>query len=236
MIKLSIIFTIYNSHEVVKRQIKHFKRLDLPDDIEIIIMDDESNPPLETLNPHCYGVKNFCMYRTGNKAPWTQALARNQSVEKARGDLLLFTDIDHFFPRETIMACRDFDGDKMMFNRSFGVLDHNGDICTDRKTLIEYGMKKTRRLRRNRHNNSFVIKKSVYQRLGGYSKKYWENRFHRSGDSSFYTRYENGARRGKFKPSVTDHKIYVFPEANPDPLGLFHDLSRQDGPIPEDKP
>lgn len=233
MIRLSIIFTVYNSHEVVKRQIKHFKRMDLPDDIEIIIMDDESNPPLEIPK---HGPKNLHIYKTGNKAPWTQALARNQSIEKAKGDMLLFTDIDHFFPRETIMACRDFDGDKMMFHRFFGIIDENGNVCTDKKTLVEYGMKKSRRLKRNRHNNSFVIKKSVYQRLGGYKKKHWENRFHRSGDSSFYSRYENGAKRGKFKPSVTDHKIYVFPAANPDPLGLFHNLSRQDGPILEDKP
>jgi len=231
MINLSIIFTVYNSHEIVRRQIVYFKKLNLPDDIEIIIMDDESNPPLDF---HCYGLRNLCIYRTGNKAPWTQALARNQSIEKARGDMLLFTDIDHFFPIETIMAAREFDGDKMMFRRQYAILDINGDIDQRKPILKDYGLKKNS-LRKNRHNNSFAIRKSVYQKLGGYQKKHWENRFHRSGDSSFYSRYERAARHGIFKPSITNHLIYVFPESGPDPLGLFHNLSRKNNPIKEDK-
>lgn len=231
MIKLSIIFTVYNSHEIVKRQVMYMKKMDLPHDIEVIIMDDESNPPLDF---HCYGLRNLRIYKTGNKAPWTQALARNQSIEKAQGSMLLFTDIDHFFPRETIMACRDFNGDKMMFKRQYAILDENGNFSQEKSILKKYGLKNGR-LRRSRHNNSFVIRKSIYKRLGGYKKKHWENRFHRSGDSSFFSRYERAARHGKFKPSVTDHVIYTFPAANSDPLNLFHNLSRQNDPIKENK-
>jgi len=46
-IKLSIIIPVLNSHEIVRRQIEHFKKMDLPDDIELIIVDDGSDPPLE---------------------------------------------------------------------------------------------------------------------------------------------------------------------------------------------
>ena len=74
-----------------------------------------------------------------------------------------------------------------MFNRQYAVLDENGDICQNKKTLKKYGLKRNR-LRRGRHNNSFAIRKSVYQKLGGYQKRYWKNRFHRSGDSSFYSK------------------------------------------------
>jgi len=232
MIKLSVIFTVYNSHEIVKRQIKHFKKMELPDDIEIIIMDDGSFPPLEFPN---HGLKNFFIYPTGNTAPWTQALARNQSIEKARGEMLLFTDIDHFFPKSTIMKCRDFDGDKMMFNRRYAILDENGDFHQDRETLLKYGWD-GKRIRRHRHNNSFAIRKKAYQKMGGYREKYWKNRFHRSGDSSFFSTYERYARRGVFKPSVVDAVIYTFPASNPDPLNLFHDLSRESMPIKNDKP
>jgi hypothetical protein len=213
-------------------------KLNLPDDIEIIIMDDESDPPLKVSEnfstPNPYFLKNLHIYRTGNKAPWTQALARNQSIEKAKGSMLLFTDIDHFFPRETIIAARNFTGDKMMFKRQFGILDENGQMIQNKKVLKIYGLKHNR-LKRGRHNNSFAIRKSVYKKLGGYKKRYWENRFHRSGDSSFYSRYERMARKGIFKPSVTDHLIYTFPGSNGDPLGLFHSLSRQEDPIKEDK-
>jgi len=232
MIKLSIIFAVYNSHEIVRRQIEYFKKMDLPDEIEIIIMDDESSPYLDFPN---HGLKNFNIYRTGNKAPWTQALARNQSIAKARGDMLLFTDIDHFFPKETIMAVLEFNGDKMMFNRQYAILDQDGNICQKKQVLKEYGLNKNS-LRKNRHNNSFAIRKSVYNKLGGYKKKYWENRFHRSGDSSFYSSYERCAREGIFRPSVTDHLIYTFPSFSDNHLGLFHGLSRKDEMITEDKP
>ena len=46
-IKLSIIIPVLNSHEIVRRQVEHFKRMDLSDDVELIIVDDGSDPPLE---------------------------------------------------------------------------------------------------------------------------------------------------------------------------------------------
>ena len=46
-IRLSIIIPVLNSHEIVRRQIEHFKKMDLPDDVELIIVDDGSDPPLE---------------------------------------------------------------------------------------------------------------------------------------------------------------------------------------------
>ncbi|KKT34565.1 MAG: hypothetical protein UW23_C0034G0004 [Candidatus Collierbacteria bacterium GW2011_GWA1_44_12] len=41
--KLSIIIAFYNSHEAVKRQVKYFSSMDLPDDIEFILVDDGSD-------------------------------------------------------------------------------------------------------------------------------------------------------------------------------------------------
>ena len=46
-IRLSIIIPVLNSHEIVRRQIEHFKKMNLPDDVELIIVDDGSDPPLE---------------------------------------------------------------------------------------------------------------------------------------------------------------------------------------------
>lgn len=47
-IKLSIIIPVLNSHEIVRRQIEHFRKMNLPDDVELIIVDDGSDPPLES--------------------------------------------------------------------------------------------------------------------------------------------------------------------------------------------
>jgi len=47
-VKLSIIIPVLNSHEIVRRQIEHFRKMNLPDDVELIIVDDGSDPPLES--------------------------------------------------------------------------------------------------------------------------------------------------------------------------------------------
>jgi len=44
--KVSVIIAVLNSHEVVRRQIEHFKKMELSSDVEIILVDDGSNPPL----------------------------------------------------------------------------------------------------------------------------------------------------------------------------------------------
>ena len=44
--KISIIIAVYNSHGAVARQVKYFKAMNLPADIEFIFVDDGSNPPL----------------------------------------------------------------------------------------------------------------------------------------------------------------------------------------------
>jgi len=53
--KLSIIIPVLNSHEIVRRQIEHFRKMDLSDDVELIIIDDGSDPPLESE----YADKNY---------------------------------------------------------------------------------------------------------------------------------------------------------------------------------
>ena len=103
--KVSIVSAVLDSHEVVRRQILHFKKMDLPDDVEIIFVDDGSNPPLAF--PDC-GLKAFTIYATGNKGKWTQPAARNYGARKAKGEFLLVTDIDHILSRkliETVRTC-----------------------------------------------------------------------------------------------------------------------------------
>jgi hypothetical protein len=69
----------------------------LPEDVEIIFMDDGSKPPLS-----CNGVdlKNFCIYPTNDFRPWTQPIARNTGAKIAKGEYLLCTDIDFIISRD----------------------------------------------------------------------------------------------------------------------------------------
>ena len=45
--KLSIVIPCLDSHEVLRRQLIHFERMALPEDTELILVDDGSNPPIE---------------------------------------------------------------------------------------------------------------------------------------------------------------------------------------------
>jgi glycosyltransferase involved in cell wall biosynthesis len=124
--KLSVVIAVYQSHEVVRRQVEHFKKMSLPGDIEFIIVDDGSTPPIV-----CDGLKNLTVLYTNDKRPWTQGLARNMGAKAAKGEYLLMTDIDHILSKEAIMDSYNFTGDKMIFPRYFGVLLEDGTLSQE---------------------------------------------------------------------------------------------------------
>ena len=226
--KVTIIISIFNSHEAARRQIEHFKKLNLPDDWEIIFMDNGSEPRLYFPD---HGLKNFNIYPTGIKIPWSQPYAKNVAAQIAKGEYLLITDADHFFPEDTIEYINNFTGDKLLFKRQFAILTEDGEISQNKHDLLKYGMKKDRYKRRgvsnHQHNNSFVIKKRIFKELGGFKKKYWFSGIHDFEDSSFYTTCNRYARKGRCLPAeVTKFKILCFPGTHEDPIGLFHHLNR----------
>jgi len=228
-IRVSIIISIYNSHNVVIRQIEHFKKLNLPDNFEIIFMDDGSNPPLYFPD---HGLKNLNIYPTGIKIPWSQPYAKNVAAQISKGEYLLITDIDHFFPEETIEYIKTFTGDKLMFNRRFAVLTEEGDITQDKEDLFKYGMTPERYAKRgvrnHYHTNSFLIKRSIFIELGGFMKKYWFDGIHSLEDSKFFSAYRKKSARGVYKEAEISHEIFTYPGAGEgcDPLKLFHKLKR----------
>jgi len=228
-IKVSIIISVYNSHDVALRQIKHFKKLNLPDDWEIIFMDDGSEPPLYFPD---HGLKNFNVYPTGIKIPWSQPYAKNMAAQIAKGEYLLITDIDHFFPEETIEYIKTFTGDKLMFRRRFAVLTEDGDITQEKEELFKYGMTKERYAKRgvknNYHTNSFLLKRRIFIELGGFGKKYWFDGVHSLEDSKFFTAYRKRSSRGIYKEAEISHEIFTYPGAGEgqDPNNLFHKLKR----------
>ena len=96
--KLSIIIPVLNSYEIVRRHLLHFKEMNLPDSVEIIFVDDGSDPPIQDT----VGVKNLRIIRTNDKRPWTWALARNRGAKEARGEYFLMTDLDYIIPKDAI--------------------------------------------------------------------------------------------------------------------------------------
>jgi len=217
--KLSIIISVYQSHEIVRRQLLHFKKIKLP--FELIIVDDGSSPPIEGA---------FCC--TNNKLAWTQGLGRNLGASKASGEYLFMTDIDHIISREAIEDALNFTGNKMIFRRQIRVLDEDGNIRQDKETLKDWGYEKDN-LDASVHGNTFVIKKEVFEKLGGYARSTCTIGYHparRKGDDCYFNSKWNRTYRG-IKP-VVGSDIYMFPigrfhkNGDLNPKGLFHNLSQ----------
>ena len=50
LVRVSIVISVYNSHGAMRRQMRYLASLGLPGDVEIIIADDGSSPPLDVRN------------------------------------------------------------------------------------------------------------------------------------------------------------------------------------------
>lgn len=225
--KLSVIISIYQSYEVTKRQCLYFQKMNLSDDVEFIFVDDGSNPPIQGI------LKNLTIYQTNNKLAWTQGLGRNLGASKAKGEYLFMTDIDHIISQGALEDALTFDGNRMMFRRQIGVLDKNGDLKQDKETLKDWGYESDN-LSASVHSNTFVIKKSIFENLGGYDEKACTYGYHpasRRGDDCFFNSKWNRAYRGVVCPYGRD--IYMFPtgryhkDGELNPFGFFHALSHK---------
>lgn len=226
--KISIVIAVLDSHEIVRRQVLHWFRLDLPPDVEILLMDDGSSPPIQVDRL----VPNLQVIPTNDFRPWTTGIARNTGSRLARGEYLLMTDIDHILSRKLIDAVRFFDGDKMQFRRQFGVLDQDGVFTQDMATLKSYGLQGDT-VETQRHGNSFAIRKSVFEALGRYNEERSALPYPSGEERLLNRKWQDRMEAGEFQHHVYGPPIYVFPQGrfcgdeDYNPFGLFHNLSRK---------
>jgi glycosyltransferase involved in cell wall biosynthesis len=243
-VRISIVIPILNSHEAVARQVKYFARMNLPDDIEFIFVDDGSNPPLDIKD---YRLKNLIIFATHDKRPWTQGLARNKGAQLASGKYLFMTDIDHILSREAIDAVYTFDGFKMVFPRYIAILSEKGTLRQNLKVLTEYGFDLARYKRGKHpplyasfHGNTFAMKRDTFFELGGYNPRRCQYGFHappkKGEDCYFNTAWKHYAAEKGLETAVGP-PIYMFPvgrfnkDGDMNPMGLFHKLSYE--PVPQ---
>lgn len=224
--RLSIVIPVLDSHEALRRQLLYMERIGLPADTEIILVDDGSNPPIENTSS-----LPITIHRTNDTRPWTWALARNAGANWARGDYLLMFDLDHIITRGLMEFVVAQDAPRIHFLRHFGVLDENGELHTDRKTLKAYGLT-DKRARIESHHNSFAMKRKLFWELGGYREDLIGKPYPQGEDSDFYRKwmaYSESTGIG----SLEGPTLYVFPtgrfcgDVDHDEHKLFHDLSRK---------
>jgi len=226
--KLSIIFPVLNSHEIVRRQDLHFAKMGLPNDIEILYIDDGSDPPIESPN---------VAYRTNDKRPWTWALARNKGARVAKGEYMLMADLDYIIPKDVIMTVYAFDGDYMSFKREFGVLDENGNFIQDIDVLASYGWDKSRHETRGfslpPHPNDFVIRRALFFQMGQYREDLVEKPYPQGEDNEWKKRRKRWEVKKLLTVSNIRPTIYMFPngrwcgDLDYNPFDLFHNTTRK---------
>lgn len=227
--QISVIFNVLESYEVVRRHILFFQKMPLPDGVEVIFVDDGSQPSIcqYLIERKISLINRIKVVETRDFRPWTQGIARNKGAKAANGFYFLFSDIDHIVTKEIIEYCLKFRGDKMEFTRRWGIFDENGNITTDIDTLLEYGLPIRIKDRVTKPFNIFLLKRDHFYTLGGYEERYAG---HYGGeDVNFANKYRDILySRGIAKRSVMcPHSMYVYPDPARDVKQVFHSLRRK---------
>lgn len=237
-IKLSVIVPFLNSHEIVRRQVLHFHNIGLNDykNVEVIFMDDGSNPPLT----YSGNLERFYLYATNDTRQWTSGIARNSGAKLSRGEWLFMMDGDYILTREALDIAIAFNGDRLGTRREFGVLDENGKLTQDIEVLKAWGLPEDRIRVRNKsitpQTNQFIMRKSVFFDIGMYDEKnILTHPYPQKEDNYLLKAWYNYVRTGKAKLPGDEIRplLYMFPNGrfcgDPDanPFGMFHTLSRK---------
>lgn len=231
--KLSIIIAVLNSHEIMRRHILHWEKADYPDNVEILIMDDGSNPPLAFPD---HKVKNLRIIPTNDFRPWTVGIARNLGAKLAYGDYFFMLDIDYIITRQAVEMALNFPEDRMACRREFGVLDEQGNLTQDFTVLQQWGLPAERLRKKGAalppHPNSFIIRKEAYWMMGGYDEERILRGYPTNEDNDLKRKWARLRDAGKVTISPDRPLLYMFPngqfcgDKNYNPFGLFHELQR----------
>jgi glycosyltransferase involved in cell wall biosynthesis len=228
--KLSIVIAVLNSHEIVRRQILHYEKMNVPDGVEILFIDDGSDPPLRSDTK----LKNFAIYATNDFRPWTVELARNFGIKRARGEYVLITDIDYIIPLSCIESAFSLKEDKSSIRREFGVLDENGNFTQNRAVLKSWGLIRNS-VRMSPHPNNFIMRKETFGLVGLFDESRVNRPYPIGADAEFKRRWTRFHEKGLVTLRDNDLRptIYMFPngqfcgDVDYNPFDLFHTLTRK---------
>jgi len=212
-VDVSIVIPVLQSHEVSRRQCLYFDRT-LPDRFELILVDDGSNPPIQTPR---VSIPLTVTYSRDTR-PWTQALARNLGARIARGRYLLMTDVDHILSQDALAAVGAFRGFRMTFPRLFGELSADGEVRPCGSTDINAQILS--------HQNTFVIQRRIFLEdlHGEYDEDKYSRGVYGGDDVDFNRRYYRLVQEKRLEPDAIGPPIFVYPAPANSPH--FHSLTR----------
>lgn len=243
--KLSVVMPFLNSDEIVRRTIKYWGGMDLPDDIEFLIMDDGSDkslrhPDFGLLELTASLGLNLEIHETHEKRPWTSSAARNIAARSiAKGRNLFLVDGDYIVSQAALLRAREFDGDRLGCRREFGVLLEDGTFTQDHKVLMEWGIPASRIRKRGTrfppHPNQFIMRRELFVEMGGYDeKRIFGATYPQREDNDFKRRTRRWQQEGKLEWSEEERPtLFMYPngqfcgDVDYNPFNLFHTLTRK---------
>jgi glycosyltransferase involved in cell wall biosynthesis len=226
--RLSVVIPVLNSHEALRRQLLHMEREGLPEDTELILVDDGSDPQIENTSS-----LPITIIRTGDTRPWTWALARNAGARIAKGEYLLMYDLDHIATRELLDFVVDLNEPRVQFRRQLAVLDEYGILTQDMTVLESYGMLPRESLRVESHHNSFAMRWDLFWKLGGYVEDRIGLPYPQAEDTLFWQKWDAYKTSHNIEMRQDVPILYAFPvgrwcgDVDYNPHQLFHNLSRK---------
>ena len=189
-VDVSIVIPVLQSHEVSRRQCLYFDRT-LPDRFELILVDDGSNPPIQTPR---VSIPLTVTYSRDTR-PWTQALAAVRGARIAR-HYLLMTDVDHILSQDALAAVGTFRGFRMTFPRLFGELSADGEVRPCGSTDINAQILS--------HQNTFVIQRRIFLEdlHGEYDEDKYSRGVYGGDDVDFNRRYYRLVQEKRLEPDA----------------------------------
>jgi hypothetical protein len=125
--KVSILFLVFESYEMVRRQVLYMNSLGLPEEVEVLFVDDGSNPPVILYDEPSF--RHGVVYR--DKEPgetWTIPKAINFGASKAKGKFLFFLGADHMLSPELVEFFLRANVGYAVFRRKYAVMDRDGSL------------------------------------------------------------------------------------------------------------
>ena len=158
--RCTLIISVLDSHEVVRRQLLHIDGImkrnpAVAAAVTVLLIDDGSSPPHTDVTGQYPWLRQ---HWTHDFRPWTEAIARNIGAAMCSTPYLFFTDIDHIIPESVFEYAAKFTLDFANFKRRLGDLNASGVIENVGKVL-------------HSHPNTFLIKLEQWRLFGGYKNK-----------------------------------------------------------------
>lgn len=160
---MSIVVPTYNRKEKLRETINAVAKQDYPD-YELIIIDDGSSDGTEELVKELQQKFPLRYFKQNNKGP---AVARNLGVEKARGEIIVFTDDDCVPEKNWLTELK-----KGFRNKNIAVVGGSSPFEESKRLIDRWQISQAKNHGERYQSNNLAIKKDIFLKMGGFNTSF----------------------------------------------------------------